>query len=143
MKVVKSKKEVALEEPIKVGNTYVQEEKKLTKKQEVEQEELKKELWRRKKVRMKLLFTAIVFCVTLYLVGCDLWISLIPFYVHIFLSFYTYAVHHYKERRKKIYWRKYMKKYGKFNRKNGKFEIPRHVQMTHKKLIKEGKKIKV
>lgn len=136
MKVVKDENN----EPLKVGNMPIMEEPVLNKKQEQEKINLKKEMWRRRKVRLSLLFTSIMFSMMLLIFSIPVAFAFIPFYLHLCLSFYSFALVYYKKRKEKKMWKAYVAKYG------GKMgcapnEIHPHIQVTHKLLAKQGKPI--
>ena len=71
----------------------------------------------------------------LWIIEMPWYIFVLPFVLHVFLMFYTFAVQFYKERKRNEIWAKYVSKYGK----NG--VIPEHVKMIHKKLAASGKQI--
>lgn len=135
MKVVK-------DESIKIGGIPVETEIALNKKQEAELAELKAELKRRRKVRLKLFAVALLFSTTLFLLKCNIWFALIPLYLHVLLLFYSYAVVHYNNRKKSKYWAKYVAKYGgKLGAKPD--EIHPSIQAQHRIMLRLGKKIPI
>lgn len=138
MKVVKDDNN----QPITIDGIPVMEELVPNKKQIQTEKEIKKENWDKRKVRLKLLFTSLMFCLVLYTFKCPVWVSLLPLFIHMALSFYSFAVVHYRKRMEKRYWIAYMKKYG------GQMgcapnEIHPHIMVTHKMMMKQGKKIPV
>ena len=80
---------------------------------------------------------AAAFSALLWILELKWYIFIIPFILHVLLLFYTFSVQFYTERKRKQVWAAYVNKYGK----NG--VVPEHVKMIHRKLIAQGKKIKV
>ena len=93
---------------------------------------------------MKVKLTIIVLLITLlfYKLNLHWYIVMVPLIIHLALAFYVFAKRFYKERNEKRAWAHYIKKYGgKMGAKKN--EIHPHIAITHKKLIKQGKKIPV
>ncbi len=105
-------------------------------KKTIEEQRLAK-IAKKERFKRRLLTTVIAMIISavLYFFFHHIWIPITIMSIHLFLCFYTFAVWFYSQRNKKRAWAAYMNKYGV----NG--EIPKHVQMIHKKLIQSGKTI--
>lgn len=132
----------AVKEEIKIGGLKVETESKNNTRALKELEQKRIDANFRKKYRLKLFLVAALFSFVLVAVGCDWFISIIPLAFHFIVLVVGASFALYKKREADKRWKKYEKKYGVRNEK-GEIEIPRHVQMTHRKLMAEGKSINV